>query len=82
MKKFILSERALRDYAALSKVVQKRVNKQFVLLLRDLRHPSLRAKKYDETKDIWQARVNKEYRFYFQIREDVFYVLTIIKHPK
>lgn len=82
MKEFILSERALRDYAALSKAVQKRVNKQLVLLLRDIRHPSLRAKKYDEAKDVWQARLNKEYRFYFQIREDIFYILTIIKHPK
>jgi hypothetical protein len=34
--------------------------------------PSLRAKKYDEAQDYWQARVNRDWRFYF----------TIIPHPK
>ena len=25
-------------------------------------HPSLRAKKYDESQDLWQARVTKDWR--------------------
>jgi plasmid maintenance system killer protein len=32
-----------------------------------LLHPSLHAKKYDEENDVWQARVNKDWRFYFTI---------------
>ena len=40
------------------------------------------AKKYDESQDLWQARVNKDWRFYFQIREDVYYIVDIIPHPK
>lgn len=47
--------------------VQKDFEKQLRFLLRDLRHTSLRAKKYDEARDIWQARVNRDWRFYFQI---------------
>ena len=80
--RIIFSERALRDYRRLSKELQRKVDKQLFLLLRNFLHPSLRAKKYDEARDIWQARVNEGYRFYFQIRNSTFYIITIIKHPK
>ena len=36
--------------------VRKAFDKQVGLLAENLRHPSLRAKKYDEANDIWQAR--------------------------
>lgn len=52
------------------------------LLEQHLRHPSLRAKKYDESLDLWQARVNAGWRFYFFIRDDVYYIVDIIPHPK
>jgi len=51
-------------------------------LEQDLHHPSLRAKKYDESQDLWQARVNRDWRFYFQIHDDVYYIVDIIPHPK
>lgn len=38
--------------------VQKRFGQQLAHLLRDLRHPSLRAKKYNESSGLWQARIN------------------------
>ncbi|OGM93600.1 hypothetical protein A2935_03195 [Candidatus Wolfebacteria bacterium RIFCSPLOWO2_01_FULL_47_17b] len=60
----------------------KIADKQFSFLLRNIRHPSLRAKKYDETRSIWQARISDNLRFYFKIRGDEYYVLTIVKHPK
>ncbi len=60
----------------------KIANKQFSFLLRDISHPSLRAKKYDETRDIWQARITKRRRFYFKIRGDEYYILSITPHPK
>src|SRR5437660_9108610 len=37
--------------------VRKAFFKQVKFLEQDLRHPSLQAKKYDESNDIWQARV-------------------------
>ena len=40
-------------------------------LEQNLRHPSLRAKKYDESRGLWQARVSKDWRFYFLIQDDV-----------
>lgn len=77
-----LSRRASRDYQKLLTPLQRTAEKQFLLLRRNIRHPSLHAKKYDEARDVWQARVNDDYRFYFQIRGDVYYVITIVKHPK
>lgn len=78
--RFRLTERALREYDDLTPLLQKRADKQFALLLRNLRHPSLRAKKFDEARDTWQARVDGHYRFYFQIRGDTYFILSINKH--
>ena len=80
--KFLLSGRAKWDYLKLTEKLQKAADKQFILLLKNLMHPSLRAKKYDETQDIWQARISKNYRFYFRITGDVYEIITILKHPK
>ena len=80
--KLRLSERAQKDYRKLTPALQARVDKQFGLLLADLRHPSLRAKKYDEASDVWQGRVDRGYRFYFVIRGDTYVIVRIIRHPK
>ena len=71
-----------RDFRAAPAEVQKAFTKQLAYLLRDLRHPSLRAKKYDEARDIWQARVTGAWRFYFRIEGDTYVLDTIISHPK
>lgn len=60
--------------------VQFAFEKQVRLLIRNIRHPSLRAKKYDEAHDVWQARVTKNVRFYFVIVGDAYIVLDIEKH--
>lgn len=62
--------------------MQKAFDKQAKLLAQDLRHPSLRAKKYDEARDRWQARVTRDWRFYFTIEGDTYHLHTIIPHPK
>lgn len=79
---FFLTDRAQNDYDALISRVQKLVDKQIDFLLKDIQYPSLHAKKYDESKNRWQARVNQEYRFYFQIDGDVYVIIAIMKHPK
>jgi mRNA-degrading endonuclease RelE of RelBE toxin-antitoxin system len=71
-----------KQYQKLSKDRQAKFDKQLDFLLSNLRHPSLRAKKYDEAKDIWQARVDNDYRFYFTIEGDSYILLSIIPHPK
>ena len=71
-----------RQYQKLSEDRQAKFDKQLAFLISNLRHPSLRAKKYDEASDIWQARVDDGYRFYFQIDGETYLLLSIIPHPK
>ena len=49
----------LKSYAGAPPEVQKAFDKQLGFLLDNLKHPSLHAKKYDESQDRWQARVNR-----------------------
>ncbi len=62
--------------------VQEAFYKQARFLEQNLRHPSLRAKKYDEASDVWQARVTGNWRFYFTIEADEYRLRIIRKHPK
>ena len=70
------------SFRRLPKEIKDKFYKRAGFLRQDLKHPSLRAKKYDETRDIWQARVDKSYRFYFLISGDTYILLDIKAHPK
>jgi len=76
------SERFLRSFAEAPTATQKAFKKQAQFLLQNLQHPSLRAKKYDEANDIWQARVTRDWRFYFSIEGDTYHLHDITAHPK
>jgi mRNA interferase RelE/StbE len=76
------TKRSKEDYDQAPSSVQRAFDKQVRLLAHDLLYPSLHAKKYDEPANLWQARVNKGWRFYFQIDQDTYIVTRIIPHPK
>ncbi|MBI2818615.1 MAG: hypothetical protein HYX73_01430 [Acidobacteria bacterium] len=78
----LFSARFTGQFRAAPEQVQRTFGKQLGHLLRDLRHPSLRAKKYDEAKHIWQARVDQDWRFYFSIEGDAYHLHEIKPHPK
>jgi len=42
----------------------------------------LRAKKYDEALGLWQARVNRTWRFYFTIEGQEYRLHDMKPHPK
>jgi len=69
-----------KEFKKFPKNVRQAFYKQIGFLLHDIRHPSLRAKKYSETDDVWQARVNDNMRFYFQIEGGTYVLLNIKKH--
>ena len=69
-----------RKFRKLPEQAQIAFEKQLRFLLTDMRHPSLHAKKYDESRDIWQARATKNVRFYFSIAGDAYVILDIEKH--
>ena len=78
--KLSFTERADKDYAGLPPKERKAFKKQLGFLLANLQHPSLRAKKYDEANDLWQARVTRSWRFYFKIEGDEYVIVSIIPH--
>lgn len=76
------TNRSQADYDDVQKNIQKAFDKQVTLLSQNLLHPSLHAKKYDESANLWQARVNKDWRFYFTIEGDTYIIARIVPHPK
>jgi len=71
-----------RHFKHLSPKIQQKFAKQIALLLSDFNYPSLHTKKYDERRKIWQARVDRDVRFYFLIEGDLYNLLDIKHHPK
>lgn len=77
-----LTRKADKDYQKLPYHIQKKVDKQFDFLVENFRHPSLNAKLYDQNAQLWQARIDKSYRFYFYVVEPHYIVIALINHPK
>lgn len=69
-----------RSYAKAPIAIKRAFIKQATFLLEDIRHPSLRAKKYDAAR--WQVRITREWRLYFRIEDNQYVLLDIISHPK
>jgi hypothetical protein len=76
-----LKERAVAALAEAPPPVQRAFIKPMNFLARNLQHPSLRAKKYDESQNLWQARVNDDWRFYFIIEDEAYVIQEIMAHP-
>lgn len=69
-----------RAYANAPPAIKRAFLKQAAFLMADIRHPSLRTKKYNEER--WQARATRDWRFYFRIEGDTYILLDLIPHPK
>ena len=78
----IFTEPFLDNFAKLSETTKRKFKKQLGFLLQNIQYPSLHAKKYNEKQGVWQARVDNNFRFYFQIKKDTYFILNIIRHPK
>ena len=70
-----------RNYKSLTKEKKKKFKKQLNYLLKNFSHPFLDIKKGDEKEDIWQARVDRNHRFYFLIERDTIILLEVKPHP-
>jgi mRNA-degrading endonuclease RelE of RelBE toxin-antitoxin system len=78
----VLSDAVIEALKDAPPPVQRAFQKQLRFLAQNPHHPSLRAKKYSEASDIWQARVTRDWRFYFGIKDDVYVIRALIPHPK
>ena len=72
------SNRSRSDYLNAPAQIQKAFNKQVRLLAENLSHPSLRAKKYNESINLWQARVNRDWRFYFMVENNKYLIASSV----
>jgi len=80
--KIIQTDSFKRDYKKLSEKVKKQADKVLKLLVTNISHLSLRAKKIKSREGIWEARVTKDYRFSFEIKGDTYILRRIGKHEK
>ena len=78
--KLIRTESFKRDWKKLPQDIRPRAIKALRLLVTDVKHPSLRVKKVQGTKTIWEASVTLRYRLTFEIREGAFVLRRIGSH--
>jgi len=63
------SRRFKKEYSNLPKEIQKTFDQKLQLLLQDMSHPSIRVKKIQGTKNLWEGSVTMKYRFTFEFLE-------------
>ena len=80
--KLLLTKVFDRDYHRLSKSIQEQCDKQFITLLKNPRHPSLRTSQIQGFGNIWEGRISKDYRFTFQIARDIYLIRRVSKHDE
>lgn len=78
--KLLFTKKFIRDYRKLPRHIQRIADKQLDCLLSDPSHPSLRAKKMHDPREIWEARVTQSYRFTFQIDPENYILRRIGTH--
>lgn len=79
--KILKSKRFEKRYCKLDKTVQNKVDKTLVLLVKNLRHPSLRTKKMKGVNQ-WEARVDIHYRLTFIFDDNSLTLLSVGMHDE
>ena len=69
-----------RDYQKLPFSIQKRTDEKLKLLLQNLSHPSLRVRRVQKYKGVFEGSITRDYRFFFQITTEGYILLRIGKH--
>ncbi len=82
--KVVFTESFQRNYQSLPGTIQKRIDKTIRLLAAKEGsapfHPSIRAKRIQGTKDIWEASLTMKYRLTFQIFNGALYLRVVGDH--
>ena len=72
--------RFAREYAKLTGLLQRRVDKVLELLLSNPRHPSLHVKKMKGYENRWELRVTLNHRLTFTVDADAYVLLRVGTH--
>lgn len=77
-----VTARFQKDYDRLPAYLKKKTKKAVGFLKENFQHPSLRAKKMKGEKNIWEARVDKSYRFTFGIGRNTYLLYRVGPHDE
>ena len=69
-----------RQYGRIPLDIRKKVDRILSLLLQDLRHPGIKARKMINVGDIWEARVGDHHRITFQLVADTIVLRRVGTH--
>ena len=64
------SKRFKKEYNKFPKEIQKAFDEKLSLFLKQTPHPSLRIKRIQGTKTLWEGSVTMKYRFTFELLEN------------
>lgn len=84
---FLLTSRFKRAYKSLPNEIKSQAQESLRTFSVNPKHPSLHIKKIKGTKDIWEMRVNLDYRITFQMIRDYLVLRNVghhdptLKHP-
>lgn len=76
----VFTEKFEKDYKKLSPVIQKQTDKKLEFFAEKPFHNSFRIKKMQGRQEIYEASINMQFRFLFQINGSIFILLRIGKH--
>lgn len=69
-----------KDFKKLPKEIKRKTEQSLRFLVENIHHPSLRARKMEGVRDIWEASVTMQYRFTFENQEDAYVLRRIGTH--
>lgn len=78
----LFTEQFEQAYEKLTKDEKRIVRKALTLLGKNPRYPSLRVKKMEGRKNIWEARPSKRLRVIFEMAGDSIFVRNVGEHDK
>ena len=78
----IITHRFEKAYQKLPPQIQKKVRKALRLLDENRHHPSLRIRKIQGVENICEGRVDRNYRFSFQMESDDLILRNVDNHDE
>ncbi len=70
----------LKQYVKLPPPIRKKIDRQLVQLIQNMRHPTLQVKKMVNRDGIWEARIDLHYRMTFKIEDDLITLRRVGTH--
>ena len=78
----LFTEQFEQAYEKLTKTEKRGVRKALTLLGDNPKHPSLRVKKMEGTRNTWEARPSKRLRMTFEMAGETIFMRNVGEHDK